>query len=259
MLEDITDHHERLTDVLVTRLMAQCIVDLLQAVHVTDHNGKIPGLAFGDGGVVFIFAQQVRMLALRAGQRIPERGLFRLIPFLNRLFLPLLHRQVVDQHRCESEHKQDRDNQGIGRINPVDPLNLSLNECPLILRPDAFFCLSVIVFLYGMDRLVCRLLIHTSRPDHGHEYDQGQQGNPDNDRLAKPPGLVILDNPPEVEKTYDSPHHDKDVRFRLQQGFPEQVREKQIDPKDQHDPEADGARDLFPGTFQFFRRFVCCG
>ena len=166
---------------------------------------------------------------------------------------------MVNQHRGKGEHKQNRDDQCVGHINGMNMIDLSLDKLLLILGLYGRLRVPVIVFLYGVNRLVCGLLIHASGPDHGHKNNEGQQGNPDNNRLAEPSGLVILDNPPEVEKSYDSPYHDKNVRFRFQQAFSEQMREKQVDAKDQHDTKANGASDFFPGILQLFGCFESRG
>ena len=70
VLEDVANHREGLADAFVAGLVAKRVVDLFQAIHIADHDGKILSPTFLNGFVEFFLADQISVLALCARQRI---------------------------------------------------------------------------------------------------------------------------------------------------------------------------------------------
>ena len=239
VLEDVADHLERRLDVGVACLVAERVVDDLEAVHVADDHGEALGLARDDQGVELLLPLGERVLGLRARERVLVGGLLRGLCLRLRLLLPALHRHVVDEHREQGQDEQAGDDEGVGRVGGVDVVDLALDEGVLGKRLEGGVRLTVVVGLDVVDGVVRGLLVDAARPDHGHEDHEGQKRDPDDDRLAEAPGVVAFDDPAEVEEADDRPDHAEDVGLRLEQRLREQVREKQVDAEQGHDDEAD--------------------
>ena len=96
VLENVADQPARAADIVVAGLVAEGVVDLLQAVDVADHHGEFFRASAVDGLVVLLLAGEEGVLALDAGHGVDVREMVALSG-------PPVHVEVVGQHDEQGE------------------------------------------------------------------------------------------------------------------------------------------------------------
>ena len=243
MLEDVADHPGRTHDVLVARLVPEGVVDHLQAVHIADHDGEILHRPLFDLGVVLLFSQEERMLALDAGHRIREGDGTGMVALLDGLLLPLFRGGVVDEQYQEGQSEKPEDDQAARAVHLVEPQALGFEELPFAHREGFAIRRAIQIIGNRLHDLVVPRLAHPLRPSHAHDDDEGQKGDPDDDSLAEPPRMVLPDNSVEIEQAEQRPNSHERIGLRLDGMVGENTREQEKREKYDQDDEADAAEE----------------
>ena len=235
------------TDIGIAGLVAEGVVDMLEAVHVADDDAEFPGLSAVDPVRHAAFLFHPGMLAADAGQGIPVGYIARLVALFFCLRLIFPEGEVVDQHGGEGQAEEADEDEDRPVVGGMDVIDLGGEEGFFIEGKGRGIRGSAVIRPDVPDDPGHRAVLHPTGPDQGHDDDQRQQGDPDDDGLAEAAGVILRDDPAEVEEPDDGPGDQQEVGLRFQRIVGEQVREEEIDGEAQHDDEPGQAGDLlFP-------------
>ena len=253
VLEDIADHAACLANVLIARLVAEGVVDDLQAVDIADRNGKVLRRLGGDVGIHLLFLQEKGVLALDAGQGVGKGDGRCLIALFQGFLFPALHGDVVCQHDGNGEAEKRRDEDQTRVVRVMNPGELVLKEGILVHGEGLFIRGAVYVVVDLLHDGIFPALIEALGPGRGKHDDEGQQGNPDDDGLAEVSGVILPDDAVEENQAEDGPGNQKGIGLRLDGVVREDAGEAEIDQEDHQNDHADAADDavlsvvLLPG------------
>ena len=243
--KDLADHPAGRDDILVAGLVAEGVIDLLEAVDIAYDHGKLLQLLLFDLIVDLILAEDIGVFALDTGHGIDIGR-----PLMLRG--PHVHIEVVGQHDEDGKSKQAGSKEHGSGIGDPEQGHL-VHDVLYITGPAVSLRSSRIVVVDIPQQKVVGFDQGLPHPDQGDQEHQGQERDPYDDRTAEALLPVSAQDGPEKEKAQYAPYDEEEEGLPLHVAGGDQVGQQIQESEADHGRKTDAAGDCLDPVLPLLR------